>query len=74
MAGSAGLISSICADEDGKTPEEREAEERARRAGDNVAVAAALVAVGIGLAMRNHKTKEEALEESDTDIVQQINL
>ena len=74
MAGSAELISSICADEDGKTPEEREAEERARRAGDNVAATAALVAVGIGLAMKKHQTKEEALEESDNDMIQQIYL
>ena len=53
---------------DGKTPEEREAEERAREASGNLAAALTLTAVGISLALKKAHTEEENLEENDTTI------
>jgi hypothetical protein len=47
---------------DGKTSEEREAEERAREASGNLAVAVALTAVGISLALKKEHTEEDNSE------------
>ena len=68
LAGSAGLISTMGTGNDGKTPEEREAEERARLASGNLAAVAALTAVGVSLALQHAHTEEEILEEdNDTE-------
>ena len=68
LAGSAGLISTMGTGNDGKTSEEREAEERAREASGNLAAALTLTAVGISLALKKGHTEEENLEENDTTI------
>jgi hypothetical protein len=68
LAGSAGLISTMGTGNDGKTPEEREAEERARETSGNLAAAVALTAVGVSLALKHAHTEEEILEEdNDTE-------
>ena len=68
LAGTAGLISTMGTGNDGKTPEEREAEERAREASGNLAAAVALTAVGISLTLKKAHTEEENLEnEHDTE-------
>ena len=64
LAGSAGLISTMGTGNSGKTPEEREAEERAREASGNFAAALTLTAVGISLALKKEHTEEDNLEES----------
>ena len=52
LAGAAGLISTMGAGNDGKTPEEIQAEERARLAGENVAATLELIKLGVELAQR----------------------
>ena len=77
LAGSAGLISTMGTGNDGKTPEEREAEERAREASGNFAAAIALTAVGISLALKKAHTEEENLEnehETEPDNEQEMKL
>ncbi|MBR2646730.1 MAG: hypothetical protein IKD47_04150, partial [Clostridia bacterium] len=77
LAGAAGLISTIGTGNDGKTPEEQEAEERAREASGNLAVAVALTAVGVSLALKHAHTKEENSEnehETEPDNEQTMNL
>ena len=64
LAGTTGLISTMGTDNDGKTPEEREAEERARETSGNLAAAVALTAVGVSLALKKEYTEEDNLEES----------
>ena len=54
---------------DGKTPEEREAEERAREASGNFAAALTLTAVGISLALKKAHTEEENLDEDNDTII-----
>jgi len=76
LAGSAGLISTMGTGNDGKTPEEREAEERARETSGNLAAAVALTAVGVSLALKKEHTEEDNLEEStpENDDEQTMNL
>ena len=77
LAGSAGLISTMGTDNDGKTPEEREAEERARVASGNFGMAVALTAVGVSLALKKTHTEEENLEnenEIESDNEQEMKL
>ena len=73
LAGTAGLISTMGTGNDGKTPEEREAEERARETSGNLAAAVALTAVGVSLALKKTHTEEESSEnehetESDNEL------
>nr|MBR6778335.1 hypothetical protein [Clostridia bacterium] len=63
LAGSAGLISTMGTGNSGKTPEEREAEERAREASGNLAAALTLTAVGISLALKKGHTEEDNSED-----------
>ena len=59
LAGTAGLISTMGTGNDGKTPEERETEDRAREASGNLAAALTLTAVGISLTLKKaHKAKK----------------
>ena len=75
LAGTAGLISTMGTDNDGKTPEEREAEDRAREASGNLAAAVALTAVGVSLALKKAHTEEENLEnENEPDNEQEMKL
>ena len=77
LAGTAGLISTMGTGNDGKTPEEREAEERARETSGNLAAAIALTAVGISLALKKAHTEEENLEnehETEPDNEQEMKL
>ncbi|MBQ5901332.1 MAG: hypothetical protein IIW86_05675, partial [Clostridia bacterium] len=77
LAGSAGLISTMGTGNDGKTPEEREAEERARETSGNLAAAVALTAVGVSLALKHAHTEEENLEnehETESDNEQEMKL
>jgi multisubunit Na+/H+ antiporter MnhC subunit len=77
LAGTAGLISTMGTGNDGKTPEEREAEERAREASGNFAAALTLTAVGISLALKKAHTEEENLEnenEIESDNEQEMKL
>ena len=61
---------------DGKTPEEQEAEERAREASGNIATAVALTAVGISLALKKGHTEEDNSEDPthENDNEQTMNL
>ena len=77
LAGTAGLISTMGMGNDGKIPEEREAEERAREASGNLAAALTLTAVGISLALKKAHTEEENLEnenEIESDNEQEMKL
>ena len=76
LAGTAGLISTMGTGNDEKTPEEREAEERAREASGNLAAALTLTAVGISLALKKEHTEEDNLEEptSENDNEQEMKL
>ena len=76
LAGTAGLISTMGTDNDGKTPEEREAEDRARETSGNLAAAVALTAVGVSIALKHAHTEEENLEETtpENDNEQTMNL
>ena len=77
LAGTAGLISTMGTGNDGKTPEEREAEERAKETSGNLAAAIALTAVGISLALKKAHTEEESLEnehETEPDNEQEMKL
>ena len=63
-------------DNNGKTPEEREAEERARVASGNFGMAVALTAVGISLALKKTHTEEDNSEDPthENDNEQTMNL
>ncbi|MBR4942965.1 MAG: hypothetical protein IKZ28_02955 [Clostridia bacterium] len=61
LAGTAGLISTMGTSNDGKTPEEREAEERARETSGNLAAAVALTAVGISLTLKKTHTRKKKI-------------
>ncbi len=76
LAGSTGLISTLGTGNDAKTPEEREAEERAREASGNFAAVAALAVAGMSLALKKEHTEEDNLEEPthENDNEQTMNL
>lgn len=66
-----GLASLNDGDDDNKTAEEIEAEERARLAGQNVAVALELVKIGVELAM-GQSDSDEPTEEPAEDFTMKM--